>query len=84
MLEESYDSDKSLTLPSIPLVRRMFYFTSESIHVNEAIKSKGREKLTVGVFMLQDNVPVYTAQVAVAKPANCAFEFLPISLTYQT
>lgn len=29
------------------------------------------------MFLLQDNVPIHTAQITVAETANCAFELLP-------
>ena len=38
--------------------------------IKEAVKSKSRGKLSVGVHWLQDNVPVSTAQVVVAETAN--------------
>ena len=43
------------------------------------MKSKFRGKLRAGVLLLQDNIPVHTAQVAVTEAANCGFELIPHS-----
>ena len=45
--------------------------------IKETGKSKRREKLRVGVFLLQDNAPIYTARFTVGKAANGSFELLP-------
>uniref|UniRef100_A0A673AZF9 Tc1-like transposase DDE domain-containing protein n=1 Tax=Sphaeramia orbicularis TaxID=375764 RepID=A0A673AZF9_9TELE len=45
--------------------------------LKKEIKAKHRGKLRAGVLLLQDNVPVHTAQVAVAEAHNCGFELLP-------
>lgn len=39
--------------------------------------SKFREKLRAGVLLHQDNMPIHTAQVTAAEPANCSFQLLP-------
>ena len=36
-----------------------------------------QRELRVGVFLIRDNEPVYTALVAVGEAVKCAFELLP-------
>ena len=43
----------------------------------KAIKLKCRGKPRPSVFLFQDNMPIYTAQVAVTEAANCSFELPP-------
>ena len=48
--------------------------------MKEAIKSKCREKLRVGVLFLKDNVSVHTTQIATAEAVNRGFKLLLPSL----
>ena len=50
------------------------YYASELIELKEAIKLKWRGKLRAGVHLLQDNMPIQTAQVAVDEASYCGFE----------
>ena len=52
------------------------YYALELRQLKDAIKCKIRRKLRALVLLLQDNMHIYTAQVAVAEPANCGFECL--------
>ena len=47
------------------------YYASELQQMKEASKEKRREKLWAGVPLLQNNVPIHTAQVAVVEAAKC-------------
>ena len=46
------------------------YDASELNLLEEAIKSKNKEKRWAGVLLSQDNIPVHTAGVAVAEEAS--------------
>ena len=52
------------------------YYASELKKLKKEIKLKCRENLRAGVLLLQNNVPIHTAQAAVAEAANCGFELL--------
>ena len=45
--------------------------------LREEIKWKRRGKLTRGVWLLQDNAPAHTSQVAVNAASDCGFRILP-------
>ena len=57
------------------------HYASEYRQLNEAIRSKHRQKLKASVLLLHDKAPVYTENtfyiVAVAESAKCTFELLP-------
>ena len=52
------------------------YYASEVWKPEDAIKLKHRRKLRAGVFMLQDNPPVRTAQSVGAEATKCDLELL--------
>lgn len=53
------------------------YYASELRQLREQIKKKRRGKLRRGVWLLQDNAPAHTSQVAVAAANECGFRILP-------
>lgn len=53
------------------------YCAWEIRQFKEATKEKCRGNLCTGVLLQQYNAPLPTAQVALAKPANCGFELRP-------
>ena len=55
------------------------YYAGEVIrlHVRQEITRKRQGKLTRGVLLLQDNVPVHTSQVAMTIATECGFEIRP-------
>ena len=57
--------------------KRIFFIKWFVTQLKENIKENQRGKLRAGIFLLQDNTPVHTSQVAVAEAAVCGFELLP-------
>ena len=53
------------------------YYASELRRLREEIKKKRRGKLAKGVYLLQDNAPAHTSQVAMAAAEECGFRVLP-------
>lgn len=53
------------------------YYASELRQLREQIKKKRRGKLSRGVWLLQDNAPAHTSQVAIAAASECGFRILP-------
>ena len=53
------------------------YYANELRNLREAIKNKRRGKLRRGVWLLQDNAPVHTAQTSVQAATSCGFRILP-------
>lgn len=53
------------------------YYADELRQLREKIKEKRRGKLRRGVWLLQDNAPVHTSQVAVSVAQQCGFKILP-------
>ena len=56
-----------------------YLWKSEIRQVSEEIKSERKEKLRIGVLLLQDKQHVHTAQVALVEAANSGLELLPHS-----
>jgi len=53
------------------------HYANQLRKLRQEIKIKRRGKLRRGVWLLQDNAPVHTAQVAVAAAHDCGFRILP-------
>ena len=53
------------------------YYASELRQPKIVIKLKHRVNLRAGVLLIQNNVPVHTAQLAISEATNCGFELLP-------
>ena len=53
------------------------YYGEELRQLHQEIVKKRRGKLTQGVLLLQNDVPVHTTQVAVAAATKCSFKVLP-------
>lgn len=53
------------------------HYANQLRRLREEIKTKRRGKLRRGVYLLQDNAPAHTAQVAMAAAEECGFKVLP-------
>ena len=53
------------------------YYAAELRCLRQEIARKRRGKLTLGILLLQDNVPAHTLQVAMTAATECGFEVLP-------
>ena len=53
------------------------HYANQLRRLKEEIKAKRPGKLEKGVYMLQDNAPAHTSQVAMAAANECGFRILP-------
>jgi histone-lysine N-methyltransferase SETMAR len=53
------------------------YYADELRRLRQEIARKRRRKLTQGVWLLHDNWPAHTSQVAMAAATHFGFEILP-------